>query len=174
MNYMAFKMFKKKEEVLDLRAGMQKKPTSEYPVSQSMRQKIEADLAKSGIPTSRVLQNEAQSIVSSVETTPAAEPKKSNAVGFFSGFFGGGSSNSSANSSNSSNNDSTAITSTTSTTTSQTTANPSTTYGYHPTRTTSSSVVTIKSKLEDLSNRISRVVDRLELIERKIERIEGR
>ena len=172
---MRFKFFNKKEEVLDLRKPRRR--VSEIPVSNVMQKKIEGDIANFsvGSSVSSNINSGAKEVESAVELNKS---RKSNAVGFFSGFFGGGSSNSGEVSpTNSVNNimEDSSSNSVDSVSTENVNGSSNSSYSsYYANRNKARSVATIKTNLEDLSDRINRLVDRIELLERKVNRLEGR
>jgi len=150
-----FKVFNKKEsEVLDLTANKSSK--GEIPVPEEIRRKIEKTIAES-TQTNVVT-------VADTETTDAAseiralnspsptteESKPVSGGGFFNNFFGGSSSP---------------------------TDEPESTVeetGVESKPISRSNLIKIRDNFQKLSQRISGLTDRIELLEKKIDRIEGR
>ena len=156
---MTFNPFKKRDNVLDLTKNKTHKP--DIPIPSDIKSRIEADIRNSGI------QETTSTPITDESTGETVEPKKSGGIGgFFGGFFGGGSSSAS-----SSNSEEDKIASATdfgsNSTESSSTPEPSSTYGYGSGMTSGTKV-----RLRDLISKISKLSDRIELLERKVERLE--
>lgn len=139
-------LFGKKKEVVDLRPK-----DADMPIPARMREKLLP--AKSGA-----------SIISSASSTASPTETSSNSGGFF-GFFGGGDSSSSAASTNSS-----------SAVSAPAVEETKTDFWGNPVSTASNSSVSINNQNDnsvgEMSYKLSRMTDRLELVEKKLGRME--
>lgn len=140
--------FKKKTtDVLDLTSNRQTK--QEIPIPQDIKTRIEADIAKSSVSArNNSSDSEVITIEPKKETTPSSS--SSSGGGFFGGFFGGSSSNK------------------------DTTPEPSYSSTISTSSASSKQVEDLKDSLQSANARISRLIDRVELLERKMDRLEGK
>jgi hypothetical protein len=156
---MVFGLFEKKKEVVDYRPK-----DSDMPIPAKMREKL--------MGTANPV---ASTYVPDEETSPtSAIPPVSNSGGGFFGFFGGGSDNSNSNTSSS-------------TTTAASETQPASTqvdFWGNPVNNESSSSESsssnypssknVSSQLSDIIYRLGGITDRLELVEKKMDRLERR